>query len=60
MFLILIIILLVIAVFFIIISRFGGTNLDNIGNEDISTVNYVPKQFLSNNEYNFLTKFIDL
>ncbi len=60
MFLILIIILLVIAVFFIIISRFGGSNLDNIGNEDISTVNYVPKQFLSNNEYNFLTKFIDL
>ena len=25
-----------------------------------SAVNYIPKQFLTNNEYDFLTKFIDL
>ena len=48
-------------VFFAIISRFGNSTSNNtVVNEDISTVNYVPKRFLSNNEYNFLTKFIDL
>ncbi len=28
--------------------------------ENISQVSYIPKQFLSNCEYNFLMKFIDL
>lgn len=58
MFLILMLILVMIAVFYVIISRFGNSTTDN----DISTslVNYVPKSFLSNNEYNFLTKFISL
>ena len=58
MFLILMLILVMIAVFYVIISRFGNSTTDN----DISTslVNYVPKSFLSNNEYNFLTKFIFL
>lgn len=50
-----------IVVFFAIISRFGSSTSNNtVVNDDISTVNYVPKRFLSNNEYNFLTKFIDL
>ena len=58
---ILIIVILMIVVFFAIISRFGSSTSNNtVVNEDISTVNYVPKRFLSNNEYNFLTKFIDL
>ena len=58
---ILIIVILMIVVFFAIISRFGNSTSNNtVVNEDISTVNYVPKRFLSNNEYNFLTKFIDL
>lgn len=58
---ILIIVILMIVVFFAIISRFGSSTSNNtVVNDDISTVNYVPKRFLSNNEYNFLTKFIDL
>lgn len=58
---ILIIVILMIVVFFAIISRFGSSTSNNtVVNEDISTVNYVPKRFLYNNEYNFLTKFIDL
>ena len=58
---VLIIVFLMIVVFFAIISRFGNTTTNNIEIEDSSsTVNYIPKKFLSNNEYNFLTKFIDL
>ena len=45
-----------IAVFYTIISRFGHSNADTSDkNIDISIVNYIPKKFLSNNEYNFLT-----
>ena len=47
------------AVFYVIISRFGVSSSD-IDVSDTSTVNYIPKKFLSNNEYNFLTKFVDL
>ena len=55
------IIIIMIAVFYTIISRFGHSNTDTTDkNIDIAKVNYVPKKFLSNNEYNFLTKFIDL
>lgn len=61
MFFVLIIILLMIGVFYVIISRFGNTSTNNMEIDDTSsTVNYIPKKFLSNNEYNFLIKFIDL
>ena len=57
---VLIIIFLMVVFFFIIISHFGN-NYNNMEiNDTSSIVNYVPKRFLSNNEYNFLTKFIDL
>ncbi len=59
MFLIFIIVILMFAVFYVIISRFGVSSSD-IDVSDTSTVNYIPKKFLSNNEYNFLTKFVDL
>ena len=52
---------LMILIFYIIISHFGDTSTNNMETDDTSsTVSYVPKKFLSNNEYNFLTKFIDL
>ena len=58
---VLIIVILMIAVFFAIISHFGDASINNMETDDTSsTVNYIPKKFLSNNEYNFLTKFIDL
>ena len=57
---VLIIVILMIVVFFAIISHFGSTSTDNMETDTSSTVNYIPKKFLSNNEYNFLTKFIDL
>ena len=59
MFLIFIIVILMFAVFYVIISRFGASSSD-IDVSDTSTVNYIPKKFLSNNEYKFLTKFVDL
>ena len=52
---------LMILIFYTIISHFGDTSTNNMETDDTSsTVSYVPKKFLSNNEYNFLTKFIDL
>ena len=61
MVLILIFVFLMIVVFCAIISRFGNTSSNNIEIDDTAfSVNYIPKKFLSNNEYNFLTKFIDL
>ena len=57
---VLIVIILLIIVFWVIISHFGTSSSNNNINEDVSNVNYVSKQFLSNNEYDFLTKFIDL
>ena len=54
------VIILMIIVFWVIISHFGTSSSNNNINEDVSNVNYVSKQFLSNNEYDFLTKFIDL
>ena len=52
---------LIVFAFYIIISRFGDTSTNNMETDDTSsTVSYVPKKFLFNNEYNFLTKFIDL
>ena len=54
---------LMILVFYTIISRFGHSTSDNTSDDnniDGPTVNYIPKRFLSNNEYNFLNKFIDL
>ena len=57
-----VIIVLMVAIFYIIISRLGDPSVNNEYDENLSnsTVNYVPKKFLSNNEYNFLIKFIDL
>ena len=57
---VLVVIILMIIVFWVIISHFGTSSSNNNINEDVSNVNYVSKQFLSNNEYDFLTKFIDL
>ena len=54
------IVLLMVVVFFAIISHFGNIKTNDIAIDNNSTVNYIPKKFLSNNEYNFLTKFIDL
>lgn len=54
---------LMILVFYTIISRFGHSTSDNSSDDnniDGPTVNYIPKRFLSTNEYNFLNKFIDL
>ena len=54
---------LMILVFYTIISRFGHSTSDNSSDDnniDGPTVNYISKRFLSNNEYNFLNKFIDL
>ena len=53
---------IMIYVFYLIISRFGHSSDNNSDDNesDTSSVNYIPKQFLTNNEYNFLTKFIDL
>ena len=54
---------LMILVFYTIISRFGHSTSDNSSDDnniDGPTANYIPKRFLSNNEYNFLSKFIDL
>ena len=49
---VLVVIILMIIVFWVIISHFGTSSSNNNVDEDISTVNYVSKQFLS--------KFIDL
>ena len=57
---VLVVIILMIIVFWVIISHFGTSSSNNNINEDVSNVNYVSKQFLSNSEYDFLTKFIDL
>lgn len=58
---VLIVIILFIIIFFVIISHFGtSSDVTQTNYEDVSTVNYVPKKFLTNNEYDFLTKFIDL
>ena len=54
------VVLLMVVVFFAIISHFGNIKTNDIAIDNNSTVNYIPKKFLSNNEYNFLTKFIDL
>lgn len=54
------IVIILIAVFYVIISRFGTSTSNDDVIDDTSTVNYIPKKFLTNNEYNFLTKFIDL
>ncbi len=35
-------------------------NIDYNKKGNTNTITYIPKKFLSNNEYNFLTKFIDL
>ena len=53
-------IILMIFVFAAIIRVFGGSD-DNSDTDNYSdTTTYIPKKFLSNKEYNFLTKFIDL
>ena len=52
---VLVVIILMIIVFWVIISHFGTSSSNNNINEDVSN-----KQFLSNSEYDFLTKFIDL
>ena len=57
---VLLFIILMVIIFWFIISRFGCSSLIKDINEDVSAVNYIPKQFLTNNEYDFLTKFIDL
>ncbi len=57
---VLLFIILMVIIFWFIISRFGSSSLIKDINEDVSAVNYIPKQFLTNNEYDFLTKFIDL
>ena len=57
---VLLFIILIVIIFWFIISRFGSSSLIKDINEDVSAVNYIPKQFLTNNEYDFLTKFIDL
>ena len=54
------IVIILIAVFYVIISRFGTSTSNDDAIDDTSTVNYIPKKFLTNNEYNILTKFIDL
>ena len=55
------IIILMIFVFTAIIRYFGDLSNKNDNLDDYNdSVKYVPKKFLSNNEYNFLTKFIDL
>ena len=57
---VLLFIILMVIIFWFIISHFGSSSLIKDINEDVSAVNYIPKQFLTNNEYDFLTKFIDL
>ena len=52
-------------VLFMLFARFFAyinhkLNIDHNKNVNTDTVAYIPKKFLSNNEYNFLTKFIDL
>ena len=58
------IIAFMILVFYAIISRFGHSSDKTENDEpteiDGPTMSYIPKKFLSNNEYSFLTKFIDL
>lgn len=52
-----------ILIFYFIISRFGHSSdksLEKTEEIDNNAISYVPKRFLSNNEYNFLNKFIDL
>ena len=57
---VLLFIILMVIIFWFIISHFGSSSLIKDINEDVSAVNYIPKQFLTNNAYDFLTKFIDL
>lgn len=57
---VLLFIILMVIIFWFIISHFGSSSLIKDINEDVSAVNYIPKQFLTNNEYDFLTKFTDL
>ena len=57
---VLLFIILLVIIFWFFISHFGSSSLIKDINEDVSAVNYIPKQFLTNNEYDFLTKFIDL
>lgn len=57
---VLIIVFLMIVVFYVLISHVDNTSINNIKTDDTSTINYASKKFLSNNEYNFLTKIIDL
>ena len=57
---VLLFIILMVIIFWFIISHFGSSSLIKDINEDVSAVNYIPKQFLTNYEYDFLTKFIDL
>ena len=59
------IIAFMILIFYAIISHFGhsasdDSSDDNDNNLDGPIITYIPKRFLSNNEYNFLNKFIDL
>lgn len=52
-----------ILIFYFIIFRFGHSSdksLEKTEEIDNNAISYVPKSFLSNNEYNFLNKFIDL
>lgn len=55
------IIAFMILVFYAIISRFGhSSDKQEEKPEDTNEpISYIPKRFLSNYEYNFLTKFID-
>lgn len=55
-------VIVLIFIFYAIIYYFGHSNSDKIekDNSDSPKVSYIPKKFLSNNEYNFLLKFIDL
>lgn len=57
---VLLFIILMVIIFWFIISHFGSSSLIKDINEDVSAVNYIPKQFLTNYEYDFFTKFIDL
>lgn len=48
--------------FFYYVIKYTTVSKNDLSNckENISQVSYIPKQFLSNCEYNFLMKFIDL
>lgn len=55
------VLILTVFVFTAIIRYFGDIiNKNEISDDYNDSVNYVQKKFLTNNEYNFLTKFIDL